>query len=450
MIVAQALMMRIGRKHNRPDGSVRLHLPKHVTLSNFHDSGDNFLGASFLWRAAIHDVVGAHDENCLGGEDYDFWLRMSIVTSFLHVPHNLYEYRVHEKTLNARDAELKIHDNVQRLLSFDKERRASLLKNPEILLDPADTNSYLRDTNQYSNYVGKRLTFVKYSQLDGVRENIKGVVAVAVDVPVYELDPRKIESASIIITDNALTYRWIKRLGFALSKRIIKTSYLSLSPIVEHAAALALYERDKEKSGYSLTQNILPVSGNFMPLRHILLWVSKWGKGGLEQVVLDVAAGAKKAGIKVTIGATDETETQSLRDACDSIGVDCIGFSCSAIAVSEFVKNNSVDAVNYHHASLGVKLIANMGIPAIYTIHNCYIWQNSETLNETYVNLEPMDVFISVSRQVASYANKWLKAPSEKIHVIPNGTILPTNVKKKNSHSDGIFQFICTAFINAA
>lgn len=433
------------RKHNRPDGSARLHLPEHVTLNNFHDSGDNFLGASFLWRADIHDAVGAHDENCLGGEDYDFWLRMSIITPFLHVPHNLYEYRVHDKTLNARAAELKIHDNVRRLLSFDKERRAALLRNPEILLDPSEANLYFRDTEQYSNYVRERLTFVKYSQLDDSRQTTKGVIAIAIDVPVYEIDRSKIDGASIIITDDTFTYRWIKRLGYPLSKRILKTPCLSLSSSVEHAAALALYEIDKEETGYSLTQNILPVSGNFMPLRHILLLVTKWGKGGLEQVVLDVASGAKKAGINVTIGATDEEETQTLRDACDSIGVNCIGFSCSAIALSEFVKQNSVDVVNYHHASLGAKLITDMGIPAVYTIHNCYIWQNSETLNEASLNLEPMDAFIAVSRQVAAYANKWLKAPSEKIHVIPNGTSLPAKIRKNSSTDGDIFRFICTA-----
>ncbi|WP_025089947.1 glycosyltransferase [Brucella intermedia] len=436
------------RMHNRPDGSARLHLPEQVTLRNFHDSGDNFLGASFLWRADVHDLVGAHDENCLGGEDYDFWLRMSVVTPFLHVPFNLYEYRVHDNTLNARAAELKIHDNVQRLLSFDRERRAALLRNPDVLLDPADTHSYLRDTRQYSSYVGKRLTFFKYSQLDGAHySNTKNTVALAIDVPINEIDPAKLEGASIIVTDDAFTYRWIKRLGYPLTKRIIKTPCLSLSSSVHHAAALTLYESDKEETGYSLTQNALPISGTIMPIKHILLLVTKWGKGGLEQVVLDVAAGAKQAGIDVTIGSTDETDTQLLRAACGAIGVNCIGFSCSALAVRDFVKNNSVDVVNYHHASLGAKLISDMGIPTIYTVHNCYIWHNSEKLNETSVSLEPMDMFIAVSRQVAAYANRWLKAPPEKIYVIPNGTTLPGNIKLDNSRGSEIFRFICTASI---
>src|SRR5690606_10822146 len=51
------------RRHNRPDGSPRLHLPDNVTVRNFHESGDNFVGASFLWRASVHDVVAVHDEN---------------------------------------------------------------------------------------------------------------------------------------------------------------------------------------------------------------------------------------------------------------------------------------------------------------------------------------------------------------------------------------------------
>ena len=81
------------RAHNRPDGSARLHLPKRPDLENLHDSGDNYLGASFLWRSDVHRVVGAHDENTFGGEDYDFWLRMHLVTPFIHVAEPLYRYR---------------------------------------------------------------------------------------------------------------------------------------------------------------------------------------------------------------------------------------------------------------------------------------------------------------------------------------------------------------------
>lgn len=431
------------RKHNRPDGSARLHLPETVTLKNFHDSGDNFLGASFLWRADIHDVVGAHDENCLGGEDYDFWLRMSIVTPFLHVPHNLYEYRVHENTLNAKAAELKLYDNIRRLLSFDKERRAALLRNSGELLEATNANSYWRDPKQYADYLRKRLTFVRYSQLDKIRKNINDVVALVIDVPVFEIDRSRIDAASIIVTDDEFTYRWIKKLGYPLNKRIIKTPYSSVSPSIEHAAALALYEEDKGESGYSLTRNVLPISNNVQLPRHILLLVSQWGRGGLEQVVLDIAAGAKRFGINVTIGSTDEIETQALRDACDSIGVESIGFSCSAIAISEFVQNNSIELVNYHHASLGAKLISDIGVPTVYTIHNCYVWMDTKNLNELAVNLDSIDAFIAVSRQVAAYANKWLKVSPEKIHVVSNGTSLPAGVKQGKPIQDGIFRFIC-------
>jgi hypothetical protein len=54
-------------------------LPREVTLQNFHLSGDNFLGASFLWRTDLQAIAGSYDESTFGGEDYDMWLRMHLI-----------------------------------------------------------------------------------------------------------------------------------------------------------------------------------------------------------------------------------------------------------------------------------------------------------------------------------------------------------------------------------
>src|SRR5439155_7583972 len=105
------------RSHNRdPEVPGLIRLPADVTIENFHASGDNFIGASFLYRREVGDILGAYADDVFGGEDYDFWLRMHLVTRFCHVAEPLYKYRVHPNTITARADELGIYDNIHEFL----------------------------------------------------------------------------------------------------------------------------------------------------------------------------------------------------------------------------------------------------------------------------------------------------------------------------------------------
>jgi len=434
------------RRHNRPDGKARLHLPKNVSLANFHDSGDNFLGASFLWRSSVHDVVGAHDESTFGGEDYDFWLRMHLVTKFLHVPYSLYEYRVHDNTLNARAAELKLFDNVRKLLACDKERRSVLLVNQDHVCEPVRKTGYWRDGAQYSQEFQRRFRPIWYSRLqegEAVDEHKANVLFI--DVPLYRIDRQKLAEADVLVTNDVLVYHWLKKQGYPLTKRIIRAPVDAETPIVRHAAALALYEKDKRNTEHFLTHNIPATVVPRRGPKRLLLLAAVWGDGGLEQVILDVAAGARAAGIDVTIGCTDAEPTPSLRKACSVLGIEPVGFSSSAIALRDYVEKNSVEVVNYHHTSLGAQLLENLGVPTVYTVHNSYVWKSSSELVAMAAQLEAVSAFVCVSRQVAAYAHKWLAVAPEKINVIANGTTLPALKKPVARKSQATFDFICTA-----
>lgn len=63
----------------------------------------NAIGACFLYRRAVHDLLNGYDESRFLVEDYDFWLRASQrfrIAPPLHTV--LYDYRIHGKTLTAR------------------------------------------------------------------------------------------------------------------------------------------------------------------------------------------------------------------------------------------------------------------------------------------------------------------------------------------------------------
>ena len=112
------------RHQNKHDKNNRhiMFLPTKVTKDNLH-KGDNFIGASFMYRAQVAKVVGEYEEQFFGGEDYDYWLRLHDCFDIGHVPQVLYKYRVHQDTLNARAREFDIYTTNDKLLQRDYYRR---------------------------------------------------------------------------------------------------------------------------------------------------------------------------------------------------------------------------------------------------------------------------------------------------------------------------------------
>jgi glycosyltransferase involved in cell wall biosynthesis len=65
----------------------------------------NCVGASFLYRRAVHDALGGFDTTRPLVEDYDFWLRAAGRFRFEPLAVDLYEYRLHGGSLSVqRDA----------------------------------------------------------------------------------------------------------------------------------------------------------------------------------------------------------------------------------------------------------------------------------------------------------------------------------------------------------
>jgi len=108
----------------RPEANHKLQLPR--ALDALGVINDNFIGACFLYRRGIAQIVGEYDSSLLGTEDYDYWLRMSELGTMRHVDSDecLYRYRVHDETLSARHGASEIFSNAERLIELHRERAA--------------------------------------------------------------------------------------------------------------------------------------------------------------------------------------------------------------------------------------------------------------------------------------------------------------------------------------
>ena len=118
-------------QNKRHPNSPELHLPQSAELLNIIQ--DNFLGASFMYRRSTLKLIGDYDPQ-LGVEDYDYWMRINSMMRVSHLGTDevLYDYRVHDNSLNAKAAEFKIAEKVAKLMEYEKERYAFYYKPFEV------------------------------------------------------------------------------------------------------------------------------------------------------------------------------------------------------------------------------------------------------------------------------------------------------------------------------
>ena len=59
------------------------------------------VGACFLYRAELAKQIGGYNENMHLVDDYEYWLRLGLITKFAHIPESLYFYMVHDQSLTT-------------------------------------------------------------------------------------------------------------------------------------------------------------------------------------------------------------------------------------------------------------------------------------------------------------------------------------------------------------
>ncbi|WP_418791073.1 glycosyltransferase [Phosphitispora sp. TUW77] len=83
----------------------------------------NCVGPCFLYKRIIYDKLGDYAEELFLAEDYDYWLRASIIFKMEPLHQNLYLYRMHSNSLTSKEKKDSI------LLATEKTLKPHLLQN---------------------------------------------------------------------------------------------------------------------------------------------------------------------------------------------------------------------------------------------------------------------------------------------------------------------------------
>jgi glycosyltransferase involved in cell wall biosynthesis len=404
------------RAHNRdPQIPDLIRLPDAVTIENFHRSGDNFIGASFMYRRAVAEIVGRYADDTFGGEDYDFWLRLHLATLFRHVAEPLYKYRVHADTLTARAQELGLFDNIRELLEADRWRIDTLLRDGTLHRG----NELLRPVEQFHSAIRNRCRPILYTTLgeQGADATLDAPVVVDIDVPLRMIDAALLRRADLLLCRSDLTASLLRCEDWTRGKRIVRWDGEQI-PAVQHAFVQAFADQVTAPVIAAAQRTAPRLDDPFRPER-ILLLVDRWAVGGLENVVVDLAESFAAEGRTVFVGSARDAPppTAAFRDK----RMRTLSFRADPEALDAFLRREKIELVNYHHSNFAAERVKGLGVATVYTMHNCYLWMDADARRRVADGLAAMDGLIAVSRQVAQFAAAQFAFPPERMVVIGNG-----------------------------
>jgi glycosyltransferase involved in cell wall biosynthesis len=146
-----------------PHGSNNIFLPPN--RGELNTVPNNYVGASFLYRARAGWLLGNYNERWFTLEDYDYWMRMNALFNLRHTDFDdrIYEYRFHNKSLTSNDLDLHISDNRKYLFAFETFRRDHYLSPTGFYIQDnqsSDNDDILNDTRDNL----KSRNFIEYSR----------------------------------------------------------------------------------------------------------------------------------------------------------------------------------------------------------------------------------------------------------------------------------------------
>jgi O-antigen biosynthesis protein len=339
-----------------------------------------------------------------------FWLRLHTLFQFDHFKDILYLYRVHDNTLNAKAAELKLAQNVARVLARDKKRRQFLQSSFRFF--QIGTRFALPDTPN-----GVPIVVVRYQEAEREIKELtaswSNVLLVAyVDEPVTRIDTKILERFDLIVTPSAEVFR------FLASE--FKTRVLIMDPAreLELFYRLTTY-RSFEKQGAAPEQQIS--CSLYQPRKmKMAVLVHRMDQGGLEEVVASLVKNIDQSRFQVSI-LIPESDPGKMGQLLQQQGFEVHCFDLKEDQFERHLRKNPVDVVHIHHTTFGFEVLLSLGIPYVFTIHNSYTWFADAENNRMKRLLGACELSAAVSSQVRSFTVERFSLDPRRVRTIPNG-----------------------------
>jgi GT2 family glycosyltransferase/glycosyltransferase involved in cell wall biosynthesis len=196
-------------------------------------------------------------------------------------------------------------------------------------------------------------------------------------------------------------------------ERIINANFKVLDAIAQSYKNAV---RDLKKSFYNEYPSIKQEKSKIS----IGIVVTTFDKGGLEQVVLNLYFGYKKAGFRTYLICQQNI-----------LGIMAEQISNDDLIVIEnnkslFIKtlyDKQINILHYHYNTFGMREAKARGVKIIYTMHNVYTWKSDFEINEYRKRLEIVDIIVPVSNLVKNYFIKRTGDSDNRYKVIYNGIL---------------------------
>jgi glycosyltransferase involved in cell wall biosynthesis len=172
-------------------------------------------------------------------------------------------------------------------------------------------------------------------------------------------------------------------------------------------------------------------------------------RGGVEQVVVDLAIGLRDLGraVVVCVAETGGDGAETLRQA----GIEVLEFGGDADRFAGFLEERRPAFALANHSYFGLARLGSAGVPIVEVVHNYYTWHQAAA-PEYRQWVKPVGRFAAVSSGVADFHSRCFGIPPAAITVVNNpinrlGLLRPEpDLLRRMRHApDGRFTFVNVA-----
>lgn len=148
------------------------------------------------------------------------------------------------------------------------------------------------------------------------------------------------------------------------------------------------------------------------------LVVTTFDRGGLEQIVLYLYQGYKKAGFRTYLLCQKDILGSMAQQIDDG---ELLVFHDSEKEFFSLLRTHQITNLHYHYNIFALEKMRGLGVNTIYTVHNTYIWLSDAEIKARAEIMKLADCVAPVSEAVEDYFNARTAGVCKNIHTIYNG-----------------------------